>query len=279
MTNKPTLPLEACFINVGKHKMAYLDEGKGKTILIVHGIPEWSMLYAPLIKQLADKYRCVVPDHLGFGQSDKDADADLTPAGHAQRLLGFVEVLGLKDIHLVVHDYGGPIGIGAMVLRPELFKSLTIGDSWLWDLTGSPGAGALKMMSGGIGKWLYLNYGFSVKVMAKSSFADKAKFNAAKDLFLYPHQTKEERYANYRLMLEMLRSADYFDTTLRQLKQTDVPMQLVWSMKDKFFNETFLKRWQAELPNAAVKHIDTSGHFPQLEAPAELARFIAAFIG
>ncbi len=274
---RTNLPCASHFVNVNGHRLHYIDEGTGPTVLIVHGIPEWSMLYADLVSLLSGKYRCVVPDHLGFGLSDKDAKANLTPAAHAERLAAFIDALGLKDIHLVVHDYGGPIGTGALALRPGLFKSLTIGNTWLWDLSGSPGAGVLKMMSGGIGKWLYLNYGFSVKVMAKSSFADKAKYNAYKHLFLYPHQTKEERYANYQLMLEMLRSGNYFDDTLAKLKTQSLPKQIVWSMKDKFFNEAFLRRWQNELPGVPVHQIDDSGHFPQLENPAALARIIAGF--
>ena len=112
------LPLNSKFISVAGHRLHYFDEGKGDTILIVHGIPEWSMIYADLVKELSATHRCIIPDHLGFGFSNKDRNADLSPRAHSARLLEFIKNLGLKNIHLVVHDYGGPIGIGALVQQP-----------------------------------------------------------------------------------------------------------------------------------------------------------------
>ena len=103
--------------------MHYFDEGAGPVILFVHGIPEWSMTYSKMIEELSSSFRSIVPDHLGFGLSDKRIDIDLKPAAHSARLLQFIERLGLSNIHLVVHDFGGPIGIGALAQKPELFSS------------------------------------------------------------------------------------------------------------------------------------------------------------
>ena len=69
------LPLNSKFISVAGHRLHYFDEGKGDTILIVHGIPEWSMIYADLVKELSATHRCIIPDHLGFGFSIKDRNA------------------------------------------------------------------------------------------------------------------------------------------------------------------------------------------------------------
>jgi pimeloyl-ACP methyl ester carboxylesterase len=270
---KPDIPHASKYVTVGGHRMHYLEEGKGKTILIVHGIPEWSMLYSGLIKELGKSHRCIVPDHLGFGLSDKDRYADLSPAGHAKRLLAFIDALQLKDIHLVVHDYGGPIGIGALVQQPGLFKSLSISNTWLWSLNDTAAGKGLQMMSGVIGKWLYLNYGFSVKFMAKNGFADKRKYEEVKDIFMYPHQTKEERYANYQLMLHMLQSAAFFSDVLKRLKTLELPVEIIWGMKDKFFDASYLKRWQDELPQASIKEILGVAHFPQVEDTATMGRY------
>lgn len=275
---RPEIPFRLNHINIEGYNLNYFDEGKGPAVLISHGIPEWSLLYADLIKELSKHCRCVVVDHLGFGFSNKDRKADLAPAAHARRLLSFAQAVALRDINLYVHDLGGPIGIGALVSRPELFKSLTISNSFLWSLDKTPAGRALKMMQGIIGKWLYLDYGFSVKFMAKNGFADKNKFAELADVFMYPHQTKDQRFANYRLMLEMLQSADYYEDTLKKLKALDIPVQILWGMQDKFFDATYLNRWKEELPGARIIEIPESGHFPQIEATKIVSGNIKEFL-
>src|SRR5580765_3343709 len=89
--------------------MHYVDEGRGEPILFVHGTPTWSFEYRHLIKALSLSHRCLAPDHLGFGLSDRPAKFPYTPEAHAAMLREFVERLDLRDMTLVVHDFGGPI--------------------------------------------------------------------------------------------------------------------------------------------------------------------------
>ncbi|RYD55120.1 MAG: alpha/beta fold hydrolase [Sphingobacteriales bacterium] len=275
MNNKTTA---ASFVNIGQHRLHYIDKGSGETILFVHGIPESSLMYEGMVQELSGNYRCIVPDHLGFGQSDKSVEAALTPEAHSQRLLDLINKLELRDIHLVVHDFGGPIGIGALVARPELFKSLTITNTWLWSLKGTPAEKGLKMMNGIIGRWLYLKMGFSVKFMAKNGFADKQVFKEHYDAFMKYYQTKEDRWANYQLMLSMLGSSDYYDETLKKLHKLHIPAQIIWGAKDKFFNPDYLNRWIKEFPTFNVKTLEQAGHFPHLEAKTEVAAAIKTFV-
>jgi pimeloyl-ACP methyl ester carboxylesterase len=277
--SRPDSLFTARYASVEKYKIHYLDEGNGDVILFVHGIPEWSLLYVDIIKMLSKSYRCIVPDHLGFGYSDKDSAAILTPEAHAERLCAFIDHMQLKDIHLVVHDYGGPIGMGALIKKPELFRTLTICNTWLWDLSNATTGKRLRLMQGAIGKWLYLRYGFSVKVMSKNAFADKKTFIRTKNVFMYPHQTETDRFATYQLMLEMLNSGGYFDYVLNSLRTLDISSQLVWGMKDPFFSANdFLCRWKTELPDARIVEIPDSGHFPHIESPEQMAEVISEFV-
>lgn len=267
------------FAAVHGKKIHYLDEGTGKNILFVHGIPEWSMLYAPLVSQLSERYRCIVPDHLGFGLSERDSRADLTPRGHAQRLVHLIRELDLSDIHLVVHDLGGSIGLRTAVEIPERISSVTLTNTFCWDLKGSSAARGLSLMDGWIGRWLYLDKGFSVKVMAANAFADRNVYGKYQDLFLQVHQTRDDRYANYVLMMEMLRSGQFYNETLTKFHKLHLRGQIVWGMRDKFFSaQEYLSRWQKEVPGYQVTGLRTSGHFPQLEVPAEYARAIEGFV-
>jgi pimeloyl-ACP methyl ester carboxylesterase len=115
--------------------------------------------------------------------------------------------------------------------------------------------------------------------MAKNAFADKRQFDQLKDVFMYPHQTKLDRYANYQLMLEMLNSGKWYNSSLAALKKLDIPAQFVWGMKDRFFPHTdYLERWKKELPARKITVLNNSGHFPQLEVPADFAAAIRSFI-
>src|SRR6266542_1158670 len=88
--DKNEYPFQSNFIEIDGHQIHYVDEGKGETILFVHGTPVWSFLYRHMIKDLSNKFRCVAIDHLGFGLSDKPKNADFTPLAHARRLENFI---------------------------------------------------------------------------------------------------------------------------------------------------------------------------------------------
>ena len=100
-------------------RMHYVDEGTGPVILFVHGTPDWSFGFRHLIKAFAPKYRCIAPDHLGFGLSDKPQGANYTVAAHARRLQDFIDHLGLKDMTLVITDFGGGIGLQHALEHPS----------------------------------------------------------------------------------------------------------------------------------------------------------------
>ncbi|MBS1618673.1 MAG: alpha/beta fold hydrolase [Bacteroidetes bacterium] len=278
-TTLPDHPAASRYMAIHGRKMHYLDDGQGKTILFVHGIPEWSMLYASIVSQLSPGYRCIVPDHLGFGLSDRDDKLPLTPLAHAQRLVCLIKELDLSDIHLVVHDMGGSIGLRAAVEVPERVSSVTLTNTFCWDLRGTSAARGLSLMDGRIGRWLYLDKGFSVKVMAANAFADRNVYHKYQDTFLQVHQAPADRYANYILMMEMLRSGKFYHETLQKFHKLHLPGQIVWGMRDKFFSaKEYLTRWQREMPGYKVTELRTSGHFPQLEATVEYAKAIADFI-
>src|SRR6185503_2250079 len=117
--------------------MSYVDEGDGPTVLMVHGTPSWSFVYRHLVRGLRDAFRCVVPDLPGFGLSDKPPGDAYRPEDQARRLSAFIDALGLKDLALVVHDFGGPIGLAHAVDQPERVRNLVIFNTWMWSLEQS----------------------------------------------------------------------------------------------------------------------------------------------
>ena len=108
--------------------MSYVDEGPraNEAVLMLHGNPTWSFFYRDLIRDLSPSIRCIAPDHIGMGLSDKPESYDYTLARRIADIEALVLSLGLKRVHLVVHDWGGAIGFGFASRRPEWIGRIVI---------------------------------------------------------------------------------------------------------------------------------------------------------
>lgn len=123
----PGFPFEPHYLEQDGLRMHYVDEGRGDPILLLHGEPTWSYLYRKLIPRLAPVARVLAADYFGFGRSDKPVDRDwFTYDRHFASIERFVEELDLRDLTVVVHDWGGPIGLRLAVVRPERVQRLVI---------------------------------------------------------------------------------------------------------------------------------------------------------
>ena len=119
-------PFQSHFLQLGENNLHYVDEGNGKPILMLHGNPTWSFYYRNLVQTFSTKFRCVVPDHMGCGLSDKPQSYDYSLESHIQNAYKLIKFLDLKDIILIVHDWGGAIGFGLVTRYPELFDRIVI---------------------------------------------------------------------------------------------------------------------------------------------------------
>ena len=113
--------------------MHYIDEGAGDPLVFVHGNPAWSFEFRHVIRQLRPEFRCVAPDHIGFGLSSRSARReDHHPESHAHRFAALLDRLDLRDITLFMNDWGGPIGLDFARRHPERVRRLVIANSWCW---------------------------------------------------------------------------------------------------------------------------------------------------
>ena len=129
MVVSPSLyPFRKNYHSLAGKKMHYIDEGQGDPIVMVHGNPTWSFYYRELVKEFSQTYRVIVPDHLGCGYSDTPSDEEYgySLEERAQDLTNLIKSLNLKDITLVVHDWGGMIGFTFATRFPELIKRLVV---------------------------------------------------------------------------------------------------------------------------------------------------------
>lgn len=273
-------PFESRECKIADHKIHYVDEGKGKTILLIHGIPGWSFEFREIIAGLKKKFRVIAPDHLGFGLSEKSANADYSVQAHAARLAQFIDQLKLKDYHLVVHDFGGPISMGAILQTKNKPSRISLMNTWLFSLNKFfKFRFAGYIVSSFLGKYLYLKRNFSARIMLKSSFLDKTKLpENIHACYTGRFPDEASRVPVYILAKALLGEGAWFDDLAAQLSASaKVPIQLIWGQADAYLpGKLLLPEFARLLPHAKV-HMIQAGHYPHEEQPAEVVRILREF--
>ena len=125
-TFEGTWPHAPRFCDAAGFRQHYVDMGEGRPVILLHGQPTWGYLYRRFIPPLAATHRVIVPDHMGFGKSETPPDRAYTLSTHVKNLAALIGHLDLRDITLVMQDWGGPIGIGYAVRHPERIHSLVL---------------------------------------------------------------------------------------------------------------------------------------------------------
>jgi haloalkane dehalogenase len=269
-------PFASHRLDVGAGRLHYLDEGRGAPILMVHGTPTWSFLYRHLVKALRGRYRCVVPDHLGFGLSDRPAQWSYRPQDQARNLARLVDTLGLKDFTLIVHDFGGPIGLSYAIEHPERVRRLVLFNTWMWSLEDDWRIRLLgRILGGRLGRVLYERLGFSVRVVLRRAIADRSRYTPEVERhYLQPL----DGHATWVYARELLGSSAWYDALWRRRERlASIPALLAWGMKDPAF-AAFLPRWRGVFELRQVIELPECGHAPPEERAPELLPFLIQFL-
>lgn len=276
--DRTSYPFTPHYIDLAAGRMHYIDEGHGAPIVFVHGTPTWSFLYRDLIKCLSPQYRCIAPDHIGFGLSDKPTDWTYRPRDHAQNLSTLIEQLDLQNIILVVHDFGGPIGLSYAINNPEHVSQMIIFNSWMWSLADNQQARqAYSLLRRPIGKWLYMQLNLSPRFLLPFLWANKATLTpAVQRAYTSIHRQPQERLGMYRLACALLESTEWYNELWQRREQlAHIPTLLLWGLKDATFGST-LDRWRAIVPDAQVISFPSIGHFVMEEA--SVASYVETFL-
>ncbi|MCX4247510.1 alpha/beta fold hydrolase [Paraliomyxa miuraensis] len=251
-------------------RMSYLDEGEGRPILFVHGTPSWSFEWRHAIASLRSSHRCIAPDHLGFGLSDKPRNAAYAPADHARRLRALVQALDLRDLTLVVHDFGGPIGLSLALEEPERIASVVVLNSWMWAHADRPAIRRMSsLVASPLGRFLYLWLNASPRWIVPMAFGDRSRLDRqTHQHYLRPFGRRHERLGPWTLGCELAGSDPWYASLwARREVLSRRPLTFAWGMKDPAFGPDYLARWREAFPNARTVEIPGAGHFPQEEAP------------
>lgn len=278
---KNLYPFQSHYLNIDEHQYHYVDEGEGDPVLMVHGNPTWSFYYRNLLNSLKTTHRVVAPDHIGCGLSDKPQNYEYKLENHVNNLIKLVKFLDLKNITLVVHDWGGAIGFGMAVTMPERIKRIVILNT---------AAFHSKRLPFTIGLCKNALFGsFIVKKL--NAFAWPATFMASKKGlehnvkkgYLLPYNNSENRIAIAEFVRDIpIKNShptySYLNSIENQLEKLTCPKLILWGGKDFCFNDSFFRKWREIYPDAYYKYYKDAGHYILEDEKRDVIQNIKDFI-
>lgn len=273
-------PFESLDLELPDGRMRYVDQGSGPAVVLLHGTPTWSFLYRHLIGALSTDHRVIAPDHLGFGRSDKPAEAEYGPEAHARNLARLIEHLDLREFTLGVHDFGGPIGMSYALEHPDRVSGLILFNTWMWSLKGTRAERVSRLLGGRLGRLLYTRLNFSPRVLLKAAFGDRSALTPEIHArYLEPFPTPDDRIAPWVFARELAGASEWYARLWARRQQlASTPALVLWGMKDPAFTPDDLARWRTVLPDARVVEFEQAGHFVQEEAPDRVEREVRSFL-
>jgi pimeloyl-ACP methyl ester carboxylesterase len=243
-------------------RVHYVDEGQGETLLFLHGNPSWSFQWRDLIRGLRGSYRCVALDYPGFGLSEAPAGFGFTAREESHVLEEFVDRLGLRDVTLVMQDWGGPIGLGLAGRRPDLVRGVVLGSTWAWPSDTSVPRGKFSFIMGGpIGEFLQMNFnGFAV-LGVKQGIVRTLPPDVA-DVYARPFVPLAHRGIAAFYPGQINAATDYFTEVEAGLPRlADKPALIFWALQDLGFDRSDLARWEQAFPNHETIEFPNANHF------------------
>jgi len=210
-------------------------------------------------------------------------DFSYTPEAHAAVLAQFVDRLGLTNVTLIAHDFGGPIAFPLALRDRSPVSRLVILNTWCWPFADDPGMVRKARIAGGpLGRMLYRYANASLRLIMPSAYGDKRKLTP--EIHRHYLAVFEDREARVRVLHALARAllgsnGFYADLWRDAERLRRLPSLIVWGLKDPAFPPSFLDRWRMLLPDAQVAALEHAGHWPHEEDPArviaEIERFLA----
>ena len=270
------------FVTPTGHRMHYVDEGEGEPIVFVHGNPTWSFEFRHLIKELRSAFRCIAPDHVGFGLSSRSVRRDdHHPESHANRFAALLDHLDLRDLTLYMTDWGGPISLDFARRQPDRVKRLVIANTWCWPVGDDLHFRSFSfLMSSWLGQYFIKRHNVFVnKVMPKAVGKRSVLTPGVMDHYRRAQPSPDARSASSTLPGYIVGASEWLGSIWRERAAfAGIPALILWGFRDIAFREKELDRWKAELSDFELHVFEDCGHFLAEEAPDQLVAAIRDFM-
>jgi haloalkane dehalogenase len=282
-------PFRSHYLRIGTFNCHYLDEGSGEPLVMLHGNPTWSFYYRSLVRGLSGRYRVVAPDHIGCGLSDKPSPERYRYrlARRVSDLEALLDHLGLSaNITLVLHDWGGMIGMAYAVKHPERIRRLVL----LNTAAFFPPAGKRLPLR----LWLIRNFTrlsaplvLGLNLFARAALVMASRRGLAPEVrtgLIAPYDSRAHRIATLKFVQDIpLTPRDPSYAMVASVSErlpvlADVPMLLLWGRHDFVFDCDYLAEWQRRFPAARAEVFERAGHYLLEDEPEQVLERIRAFL-
>ncbi len=282
-------PFVSHFFDRQGQRLHYLDEGQGDPVVMVHGNPTWSYYFRNLVSALRGTHRCIVPDHIGCGLSDKPQPPahDYSLKSRVADLTSLLDHLGIREnVTLVVHDWGGMIGMAWAAKHVPAIKRLVILNTAAFQMPKAKRF-PLRLWLGRstrLGAWLirsrnaFCLHAANVGVKRSPLPAD------VREWYLKPYDSWANRVAVLKFVQTIPLKLgdpgyDIVSETEAKLPQfANTPTMICWGMKDFVFSHEFLTEWEQRMPHAKVHRFEDCGHYILEDASAEVVFLVTQFL-
>ncbi len=254
-------------------RLHYLDEGAAHAapVVMVHGNPTWSFYYREMVRGLSDRHRCLVPDHVGMGLSDRPDDKRYAFT-LARRIEDFGHWLDAvepsRPLDLIVHDWGGAIGIGWAARNPDRVRRLVVLNTWAFNIPEGEGLPAsLKFARTRLGGFLINRFNAFSGLAVRMATASRLEREVASGLVAPYRGSPLERLATLRFVQDIpLSESDpawsvLSETESRLSSLADKPILIAWGGRDFVFDDRVLAIWREIWPSARVEYLADAGHY------------------
>ena len=282
-------PFKRNYLDRNGNKLHYVNEGQGEPVVMVHGNPSWSFYYRNVVVALSANHQCIVPDHIGCGLSDKPDDAgyDYTLNNRIDDLEALLDHLELKqNITLIVHDWGGMIGMGFAARHPERIKKLVILNTGAFHLPeGKPFPWALSVCRNTLlGTVLVRGFNAFSSIASYVGVKRGPMPKAVRHAYVAPFNSWANRISTLRFVQDIpLKVGDRnyqlvseIAAALEQFKS--LPMMICWGLQDFVFDRHFLDEWRRRFPDAKVHEFTDCGHYILEDASDQVVEHIREFM-
>lgn len=270
------------------HSLCYVDEGHGDPVVLVHGNPTWSYFFRDLIAALRTTHRTIAPDHLGCGRSAKPDDARYTYrlAQRIDDLEALIDhVVPNQPVTLVLHDWGGMIGMGWAVRHPARVKRLVVLNTaafglppgrrlpWQIAVVRNTPLGPLLVRGLNLFSWGLTRYGVVRPLAADVRHHYHAPYNTWANRRAVLRFVQDIPLAPGDPSFDLVRSIDDGLSHFRA-----VPMLICWGRRDFVFDDSFLAEWRRRFPDAEVHTFEDAGHLVLEDAGDRIIPLVRAFL-
>jgi haloalkane dehalogenase len=271
-------PFEGILTDIGLARLHHIAVGhRGPRLLMLHGNPTWSILYRDIIIRLSNAYRCVAVDLPGFGLSEAPPGFRFRPQDHAELIVAWLRANDIRDATLVAHDWGGPIGLAAMLATRDegRITGLCLGNTWAWPVNRDWHFRWFSWAMGGpIGRWGSRRYKMFVNVMLPTTMRRRRIGPGEMHSYRAPFDDGRPRTPLHVFPAQITRASAWLGVLARDLAKFDGPVAFVWPESDVAFRDKELKRWIRMFPRARVRRIPRCGHFLWIDAPVDCVEAI-----